>query len=912
MLKKYLHNLIILLPLTLLVAASAYFAYDSWFKYQNNTALNAELSNAKLLKSLEHSVLNEIVCVATMSQHKNLMAKVCTPTKKTTDAVMNQILDQKEDVSLYKLEKIIFNIRNTIEDRGTVAVEKLVNGNLDKEMNTFIQKYTDKLKSHSYSMDKKEYLRLYSDISDISYATESEKALVSYYLSLHKPIPAKNLIYWDKMITQSQIPESNGEHISILHEDIESILKSKDFQSTLRGIEDIRLDIMSNTTSGKYKSSVATWVSFLNKKQKVLTHTETILLDSILSNVVKELKESKITLIISLVALLLSMLALLFLIRSWSKEASKKKLLDDLVGKISQISSDDSALKVTDSTESYKLAYDYIGTNYESLHEKTTTIEIENKTNTAFLNNLTYEIRTPLNGISGYTKLLKETPLNIEQNDFLSIIENNFEDLDTILGKISNENMQPHQKLEVDNIVFDIVKKMESSVETFSIKADQKDIVLGLYIDPLLGHKVKGDGTKLSQIITNLIDNALDSSNAYDTIDISIEKLHNDEHSVTIKFSVTDQGIGYNEDELNQIKRAFSNMEMIDAISNIDMKNLGISEKIIKRMGGKLEVSSEKGEGSTFFFILTFEKDNAQTHTKMYPTFEGMKIGLALPNKNIERQIDKNLESYVKHLKGEFEIYDYEMLFENEKKVSLPDLMFVYHNYARLEGELEEFLKLPSKIALITSGSLRARINLEKYHFSSIVYAPITMSKIVKIFAESKLDKSLLEKESVVENNVNIDEVSEFNNLHALVAEDNKISQKIIVNILEKFGIEVTLASDGKEAFALQKDNHFNIIFLDLDIPIMDGTETTSKILYHEGINQKVHTPIIALTNDIKVKEEDLCMKSGMDDCLVKPIDEDKVYKLVQKYCIELPQKHAQTEEDELIAKVLSGDFLKE
>jgi len=166
--------------------ASTYYAYTSWQKYQKNTTLKSQLNNTKLLQSVEHSVLNEIVCVATVSQHKALMQKVCLPTKKTTDNLLKQILSQ-DDSSLYDLEKIIFNIRTSIENSSTIAVEKLVNGELDKDMHEFIQKYTKRLKNYSTDMAKKEYLRFYADISNISYETEPEKALVSYYLTLKKP-----------------------------------------------------------------------------------------------------------------------------------------------------------------------------------------------------------------------------------------------------------------------------------------------------------------------------------------------------------------------------------------------------------------------------------------------------------------------------------------------------------------------------------------------------------------------------------------------------------------------------------------------------------------------------------------------------------------------------------------------------
>jgi len=908
MFKKYLQFIFILLPIIFLLSVGSYFAYNSWNAYQKNKILTSQLHNVELLQSLEHSVLNEIVCIATVGNHKNLLTKVCKRTKETTDSLIQQILKQKDDPSLYALEKVIFNIRNTVKNSGATAINKLVKGQLDKKMNIFIQKYTDKLEKYNQNdLDKQDYFSLYSDISKVAYATESEKALISYYLALKKPIPAKNLIYWDTTVNQSQILELDNKKTSKLHSDIYNMYQQKVFQKILRKIEDVRLDVMKNSFSGKYRTNITTWVSLLNKKQKVLHNAERMLLDTISNNTSSVLKRNLFTLSIALAALLLGIIGLIVLFAFFKDIKSKRFLLDDLLGKISQVSSD-KKLEIPENIDSYDVAYNYILAKYESLSEKESHISNENETNKIFLNNMAYEVRTPMNGISGYMKLLKETPLNLEQSDFLTMMENDFENLDSILNKISKDRAHPSKRLEIANTEFDMVKKVESVVETFSIKADQKDIVLGLYIDPSLVYKVKGDGTKISQIMTNLIDNALESSNAYDSIDITVDKIYDDNQKVNIKFEIKDHGLGYSIDELQQIKNMFEGIESVIPVSNIDMKNLSITNKIIKRMGGKLEFKSKKGEGSSFYFTLTFEKENNVSSFSVYPTYEGLKVGLALPHSDINRQVDKNLENYVKYLKADFKIYYYENLFEKNDEVEFPDVMFVYHNYVRLEGELEKFSTLPSKIALITSTTLRALINIENYTFSSIVYSPITMNKIVKIFAKSKIvTPEKIEIKDV--QNENIDKKKNFENLKALVIDDNEITQKMLTNVLKKFDIEVRITSNGKDAFNLVKEKEFNIIFMNVDMPTLDGLELISKILYYEGINQLNHTPIIGQYGNTEIHNQYL--QAGMDAFIDKKIEEEEIYRLIHHYCIEAPKKLAQSEEDALIAKVLSKDFLK-
>ena len=909
MFKKYLQFIFILVPIIFLIVIGAYFAYNNWNSYQKNKIVKPQSQNLELLGALKHSILNEIVCIVTVGNHKNLMDKVCKKTRETTDSLMQDILEQKDDTSLYPLEKIIDTIRNKINNNGVIAIDKLVKGEVDQKINIFVEKYIDKLKKYNQNdLKKKDYVLLYSEISKIAYATESEKALISYYLALKKPITKKNLIFWETSLEKSKIKNLSNKKTSIIYRKINDMYEEKSFQSVLKDISDVRLDIKHNHVSGRYRTNISTWINLLNKKQKVLHAAETILLNEIFHNRTKEVKLNFNILLGSLVALLFGIFGLLFLIEFWKDIRTKHSLLDGLLDKISQVNSN-RKLELTENIESYKVACNYVESSYESLSKKDIHATEEIKTNKVFLNNIAYEVRTPMNGISGYMKLLKETKLDPEQSDFVTLMENNFENLDSILNKVSKDKIHPSKRLEIENIEFDVVKNIESVVETFSIKADQKDIVLGLYINPTLTRNVKGDGTKLSQVITNLIYNALESSNAYDSIDIIVDKVYDDNQKVNVKFEIKDHGLGYTEDEVRQIKNMFKNMDSDVHITNIDMKNLKISNKIIKRMGSKLEFKSKKGEGSSFYFTLIFEKESDVENFLIYPTFEGLKVGLALPSYDIHRQVDKNLEDYVKYLKADFKIYDYESLFDKKEEIVLPDIMFVYHNYARLEGELEKFATLSSKIALITFGTLRARINKEDYDFSSAVYAPITMHKIMKIFEKNQRDMSKnIERNYLYQRNTHV--IKNFERLKALVFVGNPISQKILANILRKFNIDVTIVTNGNDIFDFVKDKEFNIIFMDTTTSSMDSLEIVSKILYYEGVNQLNHVPIVALSRN--PKECDKYINSGMDGCIDKKVDEDKIYRIIYKHCIAGPQKLVQSEEDALIAKVLSGDFLKE
>lgn len=550
-------------------------------------------------------------------------------------------------------------------------------------------------------------------------------------------------------------------------------------------------------------------------------------------------------------------------------------LLKDLAIHISNVSA--SAQKIPKHRFSNeKMAYEYIKSNFNSLNQNESKIRSEYQASKTFLNSFSYEIRTPMNAIFGYTKLLKETSLSIEQKDLINIIENSYENLDTALSQVSSDLTVHRPKLEMKELPFNLVKEVETAVEAFSVQADQKDILLGLYIDPEIPHNLLGDGEKLSQVLTHLIDNALDVSEAYKTIDIKLENMNTKDNEVRIKFSIFDQGAGLEDTELESIRKIFADMEIVEESSMIGLgiKNLTMSNRIINRMGGSLDVKSKINEGSYFSFTLSFKKDNEEVDRKLNPIFEGLKIGLALPHKDIKRQVDYNLQTYVEYLGGTFVIYSYDELVDNANK-NLPDVMFVYHSYVKNQGELDTFSNLKSKIILITSGTLRSQIDFEKHVFSSVVYAPITMSKILRVLLESKDDRVLASMEREISADV-----------HVLVVEDNIISQAIIANILKNMNITVTVASNGKEAYTLSMNHTYNLIFMDITMPVMDGFETTSKILAYEIKQNKKHVPIIAFSTNTSKNDKEKYLKAGMDNMIRKPVHADEIQNMLQEYGI--------------------------
>ena len=789
--------------------------------------------------------------------------------------VHKQDLDAIDNTIIQEWTKTIHAIRNNFN------IKNLFQGKLYEASIASIEAQKvaliDKLIKNSNESNKNDALRLIKKLSSSLYYAKLENLLVSYYLLHHKSIPNDLLKKWDTYISQSSLPEIENKKIR------QHYFETEIFKNTQDILEENRVELLSEYTTGKYKIAFQTWDKGITSELNTYISVERNIMKNLMGNANNVLKEQMLILALSLLLFLLSIIFSIYFIRYYLRAKEDDIALSKVVSEIEKLSlhsemSQDDIPVLPKKLKSKKEIYTYIEAILKLLYEKETEAEEANHAKSQFLANMSHELRTPLNGIIGFTELLSRTSLDEDQREFTTIIETSSNNLLSIINDVLDLSKIEAEKMELEIIDFDLVTRIESLIETFMAKAEEKNITLGLFIEPNIEHKWMGDPTKITQILTNLIGNALKFTPIYGCINVFVKKVIEADKDI-IEFSVQDTGIGIDDEAKTLIFEAFS---QADSSTNRKYGGTGlgltISHKMVNILGGTLELESSRGVGSTFSFSIPLEKTK-EVESSEHMDFKIKSVGFALPVKSIDRTIDSFLKKYVQSLNLSFKIYYYDEILGKNLNKKLPDVMIFDHHYARYKEELDKISSLSCPTILISTALLKERIDPKIHHFSEIVYAPLTLKKVKKMLSRigNEAKKEFLKEKTS-------DDLGYYGDVQALVAEDNPINQKLIKVVLEKLGVSVTLAHHGKEALILRQKNKYDIIFMDIQMPIMNGMEATREILKYEEENNLEHIPIVALTANALTGDKEKYIEAGMDNYLSKPLDIAKLSTLIGIY----------------------------
>jgi len=495
-----------------------------------------------------------------------------------------------------------------------------------------------------------------------------------------------------------------------------------------------------------------------------------------------------------------------------------------------------------------------------------------------FIATMSHEIRTPLNAIMGLTHLAIAESTNPKQEDYLQKIDRSANTLLNLINDILDFSKAEAGKIQLEKLVFDIEVVINSVIILNSQFAIDKNLEFIVSVNPRVPRLLVGDSLRIGQVITNIVSNAIKFTAEGDVlvqIDIS-EKISSDE--LLLKVTVSDTGIGIEE---HQIPYLFDEFNQAD--SSITRKfggtglGLSISKMLIEMMDGNIRVESELGKGTTFYFdfkVGVKSWDTIATH-KIPDELKEFNILVCESNYKALETMVGAIQSFSLNVDG-VSSSDEAIMKLKEKSYELLLINEQADDFRVIKSIRNDKNILPLKIILISKNK---STNSDEYDIliDGILAKPcipsVILEKILSVFGMEYFSYKLFNTKEAYK-------IEKYGlGCHVLLAEDNEINMQVIFELLGKVNVNVDVAENGSEAVNKAKETKYDLILMDLHMPIMDGYEASAHIR-----KLGIETPIVALTADAMDSVKDRCYSIGINDIITKPVDPDYLYRKIQKW----------------------------